>query len=109
LADFQLSTVGQTCCRLGIAGGEARADRIALIISQYGFYVAHVSTISFDRRHDARERPGRPIDAGGIRAGTVSWIASVCCGGHRLMIPSVRCGDMGPVAGVHRLYDVAQG
>ena len=59
-----------------IAGGGQRPDQIALIlIAMTAFYVGGMYLNDFfDRAIDARDRPGRPIHAGEIRAATVSWI-----------------------------------
>jgi 4-hydroxybenzoate polyprenyltransferase len=59
-----------------IAGGDRHPDRIALImIAMTAFYVGGMYLNDFfDREIDARDRPGRPIHAGEIRAGTVSSI-----------------------------------
>jgi 4-hydroxybenzoate polyprenyltransferase len=56
-----------------IAGGVSSADTIALIVlAMTAFYVGGMYLNDyFDRAIDARERPGRPIVAGEIRAGSV--------------------------------------
>jgi 4-hydroxybenzoate polyprenyltransferase len=94
-----------------LAGGEARADRIALImIAMTTFYVGGMYLNDFfDRAVDARERPGRPIHAGGIRAGTVSWIGfGLLATGIALMIPfGLVAATWGALlAAVIVLYDV---
>jgi hypothetical protein len=94
-----------------IAGGGHHPDRIALImIAMTAFYVGGMYLNDFfDRKIDARDRPGRPIDAGEIRAGTVSLIGfGLLALGIVLMIPfglaAMICGAL--LAGVIVLYDV---
>src|ERR1700710_210200 len=73
-----------------IAGGGRHPDRIALImIAMTAFYVGGMYLNDFfDREIDARDRPGRPIHAGEIRAGTVSSIGfGLLATGIALMIP----------------------
>jgi 4-hydroxybenzoate polyprenyltransferase len=73
-----------------IAGGGHRPDQIALIlIAMSAFYVGGMYLNDFfDREIDARDRPGRPIHAGEIRAGTVSSIGfGLLATGIALMIP----------------------
>jgi 4-hydroxybenzoate polyprenyltransferase len=59
-----------------IVGGDQNPGRIALImLAMTAFYVGGMYLNDFfDREIDARDRPGRPIHAGEIRAGTVSSI-----------------------------------
>ena len=56
-----------------IAGGAQSPNEIALIVlAMTAFYVGGMYLNDyFDRAIDARDRPGRPIDAGEIRAGSV--------------------------------------
>jgi hypothetical protein len=73
-----------------IAGGGQGPDRIALLAAAMtAFYVGGMYLNDFfDRAVDARDRPGRPIDAGEIRAGTVSLIGfGLLAVGVALMIP----------------------
>jgi UbiA prenyltransferase family len=73
-----------------IAGGDWNPGRIALImLAMTTFYVGGMYLNDFfDREIDARERPGRPIHAGEIRAGTVSSIGfGLLATGVALMIP----------------------
>src|SRR5258708_1893874 len=75
-----------------IAGGGQRPDQIALIlIAMTAFYVGGMYLNDFfDRAIDARDRPGRPIHAGEIRAATVSWIGfGLLATGIVLMVPFV--------------------
>lgn len=59
-----------------IAGGALPADRMMLVLlAMTAFYVGGMYLNDFfDRAIDARDRPGRPIDAGEISASTVSLI-----------------------------------
>ena len=59
-----------------IAGGAPHPGRIMVILfAMTAFYVGGMYLNDFfDRAIDARDRPGRPIDAGEIRAGTVSLL-----------------------------------
>jgi UbiA prenyltransferase family len=73
-----------------IAGGGRHPDQIALIlIAMTAFYIGGMYLNDFfDRAIDARDRPGRPIDAGEIRAGTVSLIGfGLLAAGIVVMIP----------------------
>jgi hypothetical protein len=73
-----------------IAGGERNPGRIALImLAISAFYVGGMYLNDFfDREIDARDRPGRPIHAGEIRAGTVSSIGfGLLATGIALMTP----------------------
>ena len=73
-----------------IAGGGQHPDQIVLIlIAMTAFYVGGMYLNDFfDRAIDARDRPGRPIHAGEIRAATVSWIGfGLLATGIVLMIP----------------------
>jgi 4-hydroxybenzoate polyprenyltransferase len=94
-----------------IAGGGHRPDQIApILIAMTAFYVGGMYLNDFfDREIDARDRPGRPIDAGEIRAGTVSLIGfGLLAMGIVLMIPfglaAMIWGAL--LAGVIVLYDV---
>jgi 4-hydroxybenzoate polyprenyltransferase len=59
-----------------IASGRLPPDRILVALAAMtAFYIGGMYLNDFfDRAIDARERPGRPINAGEIRAGTVSLI-----------------------------------
>jgi 4-hydroxybenzoate polyprenyltransferase len=73
-----------------IAGGDRNPGRIVLImLAMTALYVGGMYLNDFfDREIDARDRPGRPIHAGEIRAGTVSSIGfSLLATGVALMIP----------------------
>ena len=73
-----------------IAGGELHPDETALLVTAMtAFYVGGMYLNDFfDRAIDARDRPGRPIDAGEIRASTVSLIGfGLLAAGIVLMIP----------------------
>jgi 4-hydroxybenzoate polyprenyltransferase len=73
-----------------IAGGDQNPGRIVLImLAMTAFYVGGMYLNDFfDREIDARDRPGRPIHAGEIRAGTVSSIGfGLLATGVALMIP----------------------
>jgi 4-hydroxybenzoate polyprenyltransferase len=73
-----------------IAGGARHPDQIALIMTAMtAFYIGGMYLNDFfDRDIDARDRPGRPIDAGEIRAGTVALIGfGLLATGIVLMIP----------------------
>jgi UbiA prenyltransferase family len=94
-----------------IAGGAAHSDGIALIaIAMTAFYVGGMYLNDFfDRAVDARDRPGRPIDAGEIRAGSVMLIGfGLLAVGVALMIAfgpgAILCGFL--LAGAIVLYDV---
>ena len=94
-----------------IAGGTDHGDGIALImIAMTAFYVGGMYLNDFfDRVADARDRPGRPIDAGEIRAGSVLLIGlGLLAAGVALLIPfgprAIVCGIL--LAGVIVLYDV---
>ena len=94
-----------------IAGGGHQPDQIALVLTAMtAFYVGGMYLNDFfDREIDARDRPGRPIDAGEISAGTVSLIGfGLLAVGIVLMIPfglaAMICGTL--LAGVIVLYDV---
>jgi 4-hydroxybenzoate polyprenyltransferase len=94
-----------------IAGGDQHPDRIALImIAMTAFYVGGMYLNDFfDREIDARDRPGRPIHAGEIRAGTVSSIGfGLLATGIALMIPFGLAATIWGVllAGTIVLYDV---
>jgi len=94
-----------------IAGGGHHPDRIApILIAMTAFYVGGMYLNDFfDREIDALDRPGRPIHAGEIRAGTVSLIGfGLLAVGIVLTIPfglaAMICGAL--LAGVIVLYDV---
>ncbi len=94
-----------------IAGGGLHSDHIVLVLAAMtAFYVGGMYLNDFfDRAIDARDRPGRPIDAGEIRAGTVSLIGfGLLAAGILLMLPfgltALICGAL--LAGVVVLYDV---
>jgi 4-hydroxybenzoate polyprenyltransferase len=94
-----------------IAGGGEHADGIALIvIAMTAFYVGGMYLNDFfDRVADARDRPGRPIDAGEIRANTVLLIGfGLLALGVALLISfgasAILCGIL--LGGVIVLYDV---
>jgi 4-hydroxybenzoate polyprenyltransferase len=94
-----------------IAGDGIDPNQIALIlIAMTAFYVGGMYLNDFfDRAIDARDRPGRPIDAGEIRAATVSLIGfGLLVAGVVLMIPfglaAMIWGAL--LAGVIVLYDV---
>lgn len=94
-----------------IAGGISSANTIALIVlAMTAFYVGGMYLNDyFDRAIDARERPGRPIVAGEIRAGSVLSIGfGLLALGIVLMMPfgplATLCGLL--LAGVIVLYDV---
>jgi 4-hydroxybenzoate polyprenyltransferase len=94
-----------------IAGGVHHPDQIALIlIAMTAFYIGGMYLNDFfDRAIDARDRPGRPIDAGEIRAGTVSLIGfGLLAVGIALMIPfGLAAAISGALlAGLIVLYDV---
>jgi hypothetical protein len=94
-----------------IAGGAGHSDRVALIaIAMTAFYVGGMYLNDFfDREIDARDRPGRPIDAGEIGANTVMLIGfGLLAAGVALLIAfgsgAIVCGFL--LAGVIVLYDV---
>jgi hypothetical protein len=94
-----------------IAGGAGHSDRVALIaMAMTAFYVGGMYLNDyFDRAIDARDRPGRPIDAGEIRASSVMLIGfGLLAVGIALMIAfglgAILCGFL--LAGVIVLYDV---
>jgi 4-hydroxybenzoate polyprenyltransferase len=94
-----------------IAGGGHHSDQIALIlIAMSAFYVGGMYLNDFfDREFDARDRPGRPIDAGEIRAGTVSLIGfGLLATGIAMMIPFGLAATIWSalLAAVIVLYDV---
>jgi len=94
-----------------IAGGAGHSDAVALIaIAMTAFYVGGMYLNDyFDRAIDARDRPGRPIDAGEIRASSVMLIGfGLLAAGIALMIAfgpgAILCGFL--LAGMIVLYDV---
>jgi hypothetical protein len=94
-----------------IAGGVGPSDVTALImIAMTAFYVGGMYLNDFfDRAIDARDRPGRPIDAGEIRASSVLLIGlGLLAAGIALLIAfgpgAILCGVL--LAGVIVLYDV---
>jgi heme O synthase-like polyprenyltransferase len=94
-----------------IAGGDRNPDRVALImVAMTAFYVGGMYLNDFfDREIDALDRPGRPIHAGEIRAGTVSSIGfGLLATGIALMIPFGLAATIwgALLAGTIVLYDV---
>ena len=94
-----------------IAGGGQNPDEIALIMTAMtALYVGGMYLNDFfDREIDARDRPGRPIHAGEIRAGTVSSIGfGLLATGMALMIPFGLAATIwgALLAAVIVLYDV---
>ena len=94
-----------------IAGGDRNPGRIVLImLAMTAFYVGGMYLNDFfDREIDARDRPGRPIHAGEIRAGTVSSIGfGLLAAGIALMIPFGLAATIwgALLAAVIVLYDV---
>jgi 4-hydroxybenzoate polyprenyltransferase len=94
-----------------IAGGAQFSNEIALIVvAMTAFYVGGMYLNDyFDRTIDARDRPGRPIDSGEIRAGSVLSIGfGLLALGVVLMMPfgsrAILCGLL--LAGAIVLYDV---
>ena len=94
-----------------MAGGGLDWDRIVLLMTAMtAFYVGGMYLNDFfDRAIDARDRPGRPINAGEIRAGTVSLIGfGLLAAGIVLMLPfgltALSWGAL--LAGIIVLYDV---
>ena len=94
-----------------IAGGAGYSKGVGLIaIAMTAFYVGGMYLNDFfDRAIDARDRPGRPIDAGKIRANSVMLIGfGLLAVGIALMINfgagAILCGVL--LAGVIVLYDV---
>jgi 4-hydroxybenzoate polyprenyltransferase len=94
-----------------VAGGAQFSNAIALIVlAMSAFYVGGMYLNDyFDRALDARDRPGRPIDAGKIGAGSVLSIGfGLLALGVVLMMPfgprAILCGLL--LAGVIVLYDV---
>jgi hypothetical protein len=94
-----------------IAGGGPHPDQIAMImVAMTAFYVGGMYLNDFfDREIDARDRPGRPIHAGEIRAGAVSSIGfGLLATGIALMIPFGLAATIwgALLAAVIVLYDV---
>lgn len=94
-----------------IAGGELHPSEIALLmLAMTAFYVGGMYLNDFfDRAIDARDRPGRPIDAGDISAGSVLTIGlGLLALGIVLLLPfglrAVVCGLL--LAAAILLYDV---
>jgi 4-hydroxybenzoate polyprenyltransferase len=94
-----------------IAGGAQSPSEIAVVVlAMTVFYVGGMYLNDyFDRAIDARDRPGRPIDAGEIRAGSVLLIGfGLLALGVALMMSfgarAILCGLL--LAGVIVLYDV---
>jgi hypothetical protein len=94
-----------------IAGGAGHSNGVVLIaIAMTAFYVGGMYLNDyFDRAIDARDRPGRPIDAGEIRASSVMLIGfGLLALGIALMsgfgTGAILCGLL--LAGVIVLYDV---
>ena len=93
-----------------IAGGAPAVDIVLLALAMTAFYVGGMYLNDyFDRAIDARERPGRPIHAGEIRAVTVSAIGfGLLIGGIVLMVVFGRIALLigAALAAVIVLYDV---
>jgi 4-hydroxybenzoate polyprenyltransferase len=94
-----------------IAGGDRNPGGIALImLAMTAFYVGGMYLNDFfDREIDARDRPGRPIHAGEIRAGAVSSIGfGLLATSIALMIPFGLAATVwgALLAAVIVLYDV---
>jgi UbiA prenyltransferase family len=94
-----------------LAGGEGPADKIGpILLAMTCFYVGGMYLNDyFDRVADARDRPGRPIDAGEIRAATVASIgAGLLAAGVMIMLPfGAAAAVAGAVlTGVIVLYDL---
>lgn len=94
-----------------LAGGAPDAGRIVLIaLAMTAFYVGGMYLNDFfDRQIDARERPGRPIDAGEISASAVSIIGfGLLALGLVLLIPFgvVAVAWGAALAAVITLYDL---
>jgi 4-hydroxybenzoate polyprenyltransferase len=94
-----------------LSGGDWRNWRLGLmLVAMSSFYVGGMYLNDyFDRAIDARDRPGRPIDAGEIRAGSVLSIGfGLLALGVALMMSfgprAILCGLL--LAGVIVLYDV---
>lgn len=107
-----LPTVWTNVLAGAIIAGSARpaAEILLIVIAMTAFYVGGMYLNDyFDRAIDARERPGRPIDAGEIRAGSVLSIGlGLLTLGIVLMTSfgprAILCGLL--LAGVIVLYDV---
>lgn len=94
-----------------LAGGDAAADKIVpILLAMTCFYVGGMYLNDyFDRAADARDRPGRPIDGGEIRAATVAAVgAGLLAAGIVMMLAfgagAAMAGAL--LAGVIVLYDV---
>lgn len=94
-----------------IAGSAHRVSDILLVeLAMTAFYVGGMYLNDFfDRQIDARERPGRPINAGEISAGAVSAIGfGLLAAGVILLIPfgvaAISCGLL--LAAMIVLYDL---
>jgi 4-hydroxybenzoate polyprenyltransferase len=94
-----------------IAGGAQSPNEIALVVlAMTAFYVGGMYLNDyFDRAIDARDRPGRPINAGEIRAGSVLSVGfGLLALGVALMMSfgprAILCGLL--LAGVIVLYDI---
>jgi 4-hydroxybenzoate polyprenyltransferase len=106
-----LPTVWTNVIAGSVIAGDARPDQLALIaLAMTAFYIGGMYLNDFfDRAADARDRPGRPIDAGEITAGAVSSIGfGLLAAGVLLMMPlgsaAAACGA-GLAASIV-LYDV---
>jgi len=106
-----LPTIWTNVLAGSVIAGSAQSDGIPLIvIAMTAFYVGGMYLNDyFDRIADARDRPGRPIDAGEIRASSVLLIGfGLLAAGVALLIPfgpkAILCG--GVLAGVIVLYDI---
>ena len=93
-----------------IAGGAEWGEFALIAMAMTAFYVGGMYLNDyFDRAIDARDRPGRPIDAGEIGAGAVSAIGfGLLAAGVVLMIPFGLAATLCAVllAGAIVLYDV---
>jgi UbiA prenyltransferase family len=106
-----LPTVWTNVVAGSVIAGDARPDQLGLIaLAMTAFYVGGMYLNDFfDRVADARDRPGRPIDAGEITAGAVSSIGfGLLAAGVLLMMPlgpaAAACGAV--LAATIVLYDV---
>ena len=71
-----LPTVWTNVLASSVISGGARADQLGLLLAAMtAFYIGGMYLNDFfDRAVDARDRPGRPIDAGEITASAVSIV-----------------------------------
>jgi 4-hydroxybenzoate polyprenyltransferase len=105
-----LPTVWTNVVAAAVIAGGARADQLALLLpAMTAFYIGGMYLNDFfDRAVDARDRPGRPIDAGEISATAVATIGyGLLALGVVLMmpfgLPSAACGTV--LAATIVLYD----